>query len=813
MTNVTFLIVAAILIFLLALNSFIRKYIKQQGFEIKSMQKTLEDIKMALNRIEDKYAKITSSIVEKEPEVSIPIKAVFEEKTHFETVVESHAEDRKVEPVGQVFKNEPRPIVAPKEKYPKQIKKSFSERFPDLEKFIGENLINKIGIVILVMGLGFFVKYAIDKDWINEIGRVAIGILSAAGLLGLAHKLQKDYKSFSSVLVGGGLALLYFTITLAYHTKGYPFYEQQTITFLILTLITIFGVVLSIGYNRVEIAILAILGGFGAPLMVSNGSGNYIILFSYLMLLNIGMLVLSYYKKWRLVNIVSFACTMLLFASWLINELIAKNHAAFSGAIFFATGFYIIFFLMNIIYNLKHKISFKVGDISLILANTFIYFTFVMIMLSYISNGEYKGLFAILLGIFNFAFAFYIHTRKKEDTNLLFLLIGLVLTFVTLSIPLQLQGNYITLFWAVEGVLLLWLSQKSGFKVMKLASVLVTVLMLISLIMDWSINYDTLGFYDDGYVKQLGIIFNKIFITSIISGAALLGSFILLKREKERIAYFIPVRIYQPIILGLMFVVFYVVGLLEVNYQSYHYFIESSSKAIALFTFNSLFVLILLTVARKLNFRNFSIVVAAIATFFILVFLSALSNDFINSIYHFIDEPEVHSSILLAFRWVSIISVYVSGIFLLKLVNTLNASLKNTLYKFNVTFFVFTLVYLLSADLDAISLLISKNVDVVFQTQKLGYAVLWGISSFLLMIIGMKMKEKFVRILSLALFAITIIKLFVYDISNLSEGGKIIAFILLGVLLLIISFMYQKVRKLVIDNEMNDEAEKIISND
>ena len=64
----------------------------------------------------------------------------------------------------------------------------------------------------------------------------------------------------------------------------------------------------------------------------------------------------------------------------------------------------------------------------------------------------------------------------------------------------------------------------------------------------------------------------------------------------------------------------------------------------------------------------------------------------------------------------------------------------------------------------------------------------------------MKRKEKIIRILSLILFAITIVKLFVYDISNITEGGKIVAFILLGILLLIISFMYQKVKKLVVDD-------------
>ena len=78
-----------------------------------------------------------------------------------------------------------------------------------------------------------------------------------------------------------------------------------------------------------------------------------------------------------------------------------------------------------------------------------------------------------------------LYKNQKADRNLVFLLIGLVLTFLSLAAPVQLEGNYITLFWGAEGVLLLWLSQKSGIQLMRLASVIVNVLMVISLVMDW----------------------------------------------------------------------------------------------------------------------------------------------------------------------------------------------------------------------------------------------------------------------------------------------------------------------------------------
>ncbi len=380
-----FLIIIGVLIVLLSLNSVFRDYIRQYKDDFKNLQKSLDDIKLKLRDLEQKDINIVKEKVKLEPEiqkvketppVSQPItvdkeKVIYSESTLNKEEEEGNAKLLKQAELEKQRRNEKvQAAIAAKIALQKQQaqqvkveekepKKSFFDKYPDLEKFIGENLINKIGIVILILGLGFLVKYAIDKNWINEVGRVAIGILSAGALIGLAHKLRKDYKSFSSVLIGGGLALLYFTISLAFHTEGYPLYQQQATSFIILVVITIFAVFLAITYNRVEIAVLAIIGGFASPILLSNGSGNYIILFSYTMLLNVGMLVLSYFKKWRLVNIVAFILTVILFSLWLTSELFEENYTTFNGAILFATGFYIIFFLMNIIYNVKYNLKFK----------------------------------------------------------------------------------------------------------------------------------------------------------------------------------------------------------------------------------------------------------------------------------------------------------------------------------------------------------------------------------------------------------------------------------------------------------------------
>src|SRR5574343_603820 len=235
---------------------------------------------------------------------------------------------------------------------------SVKENNPDLEKFIGENLINKIGILILVLGISFFVKYAIDKDWINETARVGIGILAGSLVMGVAHKLRQNYKAFSSVMVAGAISIFYFTIAIAFH--DYHLFSQ-TVAFAIMVVITAFSTFVSVNYDRQELAVLSLIGGFAVPFMVSTGAGNYIVLFTYIAILNIGILGIAYYKKWNLVTILSFVFTNLLFSSWYYKELYADK-LPHQGALAFATLYYFVFSIVAVLNNVRRKGEFSTLD-------------------------------------------------------------------------------------------------------------------------------------------------------------------------------------------------------------------------------------------------------------------------------------------------------------------------------------------------------------------------------------------------------------------------------------------------------------------
>ncbi len=687
-------------------------------------------------------------------------------------------------------------------------KKSFIKRFfennPDMEKFIGENLINKIGIGILVLGISFFVKYAIDQNWIGEVGRVAIGILAGGILIGFAHYMRNSFRAFSSVLVGGGLSVLYFTIGIAFHE--YQLFSQ-TVAFIIMVFITGFAVLLSILYDRKELAALSVIGGFATPLIVSTGEGNYIILFTYLLILNCGMLVLAYFKKWNIVNILSYIFTIFLYGIWLVKKL-GNVDAPYIGGLSFGIAFYLVFLAMNILNNIKEQQKFSVWEIIILISNTMFFYFCGMASLHYVSEGMFQGIFTASMGIINFIVVATLYKREYIDKNLLYLLIGIVLTFVSLIAPIQLEGNYITMFWAIEAVLLLWFSQKSGLNIIKNSSIIVTLLMLISLIMDWENIYGDNYYYE---YNPLYIIFNQACITGIISIASLYGTRFLLKNETQPFNFKIfqyPIKIHTTIISIILTIITYITFLLELNYQLYNYIGVNYSKAIIIGTYNYLFILGIIVYAQRKSLKSISltaIIIACFGMFLYLVHYNIVTGNVLRE--YFFDEQGT----IVGF-WFHYISMLLMCGILFYGYKIISQQYKQTQQKIALWFIAFMIVLLASSEVLytilysqlAFSSLDLRETQLLYyetktQIVKVGFPIVWGLCAFIFMLFGMKKSNKTLRIISLTLFAITLVKLFVYDIRDISEGGKILAFVLLGVLLLVISFMYQKIKKYVFE--------------
>lgn len=684
----------------------------------------------------------------------------------------------------------------------------FKQRNPDLEKFVGENLINKIGILILVLGISYFVKFAIDKNWINEPARVGIGILAGSLVLFIAHKLRKKYAPFSSVLVAGAIAIFYFTIAIAFHE--YQLFGQE-VAFAIMVLITAFSCLISLSYNRMELAILSLIGGFLVPFMISTGSGNYLVLFTYIAILDIGILALAYFKKWHLVHILAFAFTTLLFGGWVLQEMsIESPH--YLGALIFAFIFYLIFIVTNIINNLRTKGSLSKTQLVMLTVNNFVFYGIGMLVLSNYKP-EFSGLFTTFLALLNLGYALLLYKKFGLDKIAVYLLIGLTLTFITLAVPVQFSGNNITMFWAVEAVLLMWLAQKSQIKSYRFAAVLVQFLMLVSLVMDWPGYFET--------EANLTLALNPIFIGGLFVVASFVGVGYLLRQETEKLLKFgltFHPKFYRNATGILAITTGYFVGLFEVAYQAITHVTFNDFLAIAI-GYHLLFTAVFCYILYRNRSQGKDKIINILAIFNIVLFafffskipFSEHQENVLNLTQnHIAYYLHILSLILIVYFW-----------YLVQNTNKKQKVFSAFNNQWTLWMAMFILVVIASTEvmlhsLHAMSFPTDPNLvnqelitSARYKIIKTGFPVLWGILAFVLLLIGIKKQMKQLRIIALSLLGLTIVKLFVYDISNVSETGKIIAFILLGVLILIISFVYQKIKLLVTDENKTPMDDKI----
>lgn len=229
----------------------------------------VSQLKKQLDEQETKLRHLQQQLDEKE--TIIKSTTIVEQPKKVEEAVAPQSEIvsfNKPEPPKRIFDE-----VPPRQKTKNNIDKHLNNGIT----FIRDNFLTIFGIVTLVLGIAYFVKYAIDQNWINETFRVLIGLVVGLSIIGIAHNIRKNYAIFSSILIGGGLTVLYFTLTIAF--REYQLLSQH-VTFTLLTLVTIFSIVMAMLYNRQVLAIFSILGGFTAPLMISTGESNYIFLFA-----------------------------------------------------------------------------------------------------------------------------------------------------------------------------------------------------------------------------------------------------------------------------------------------------------------------------------------------------------------------------------------------------------------------------------------------------------------------------------------------------------------------------------------------------
>jgi uncharacterized membrane protein len=737
------------------------------------------------------------------------------------------------EPVVQAEQTDVPPMVQPSVAQPPRVAQPRPqpyEREPstgffgiekaDWERFIGENLINKIGILILIIGVGIGAKYSIEHELISPLTRIILSYLVAVGLLGFGIKLKEKYEPYSAVLVGGAMAILYFITYIAF-----SFYAliPQVMAFVMMLLFTVFTVVAAMQYNRQIIAHIGLVGAYSVPFLLSTGSGNVAVLFAYMTVVNLGILFIAFKRDWKPLFYVAFGFTWLIFSAFIVDDY--KMSAHFYIALTFGTVFFLIFYTMFLAYKFAQKEQFKEGDTIVLLTNSFIFYGLSYTILNENATGaQLLGLFTLLNAVLHFAVSALIYQRKIADRSVFYLVSGLVLIFITIAIPVQLDGNFVTILWATEAALLFWIGRTKGVKVYENLSIPLMFLAFFGLLSDWIFNGS------DVYSGSFIPIFNANFLSAML----FLAAFVFIQYThtvtntaenslenspentpkgtvfSEMLRYFLPFVLLVvayfsfKIEISNYFTQLYHLSMVQIKESGAEYNSQvwnddlARFKTIWLFNYTFLFLMLLsffnIKKLKNYHFAYFNILLNSIVIlcFFILGFLTfgALRESYLS-------QSQAKYYNITSFN---LIIRYISYLFLGGLVYTIYQYIKQDF----VQPALFNLRKAFDIGLHAIILCVASSELInamtfveASQSDKLGLSILWGIYALLLIVLGIWKRKKHLRIAAIALFAITLIKLFLYDIAQMETIAKTIVFVSLGILLLIISFLYNKYKHLI----------------
>ena len=690
-------------------------------------------------------------------------------------------------------------------------------RQTNIEKTIGENLISKIGIAITIIGVAIGAKYSIDRDLISPLARILLGYGVGLGLYAIGFRLKRQYENYSAVLVSGAIAIGYFMTYLAY--SFYALIPQVT-AFAMMAGFTAFTVYTAIRYNKQVIANIGLVGAYAIPFLLSQGEGRAVILFSYITIINMGILLIAWKKYWKSVYYSSFLLTWLIFSLWFF----AKYDIAqpFGTAFLFLCIFFLVFYAIFLVYKLIQNENFVTEDIFLLLANSFLFYGLGYALLSKSSETTgFIGLFTLGNAFIHSVVSMIVYRKQLADKNLFYLVAGLVLIFITIAIPVQLDGNWVTLLWAGEAAILFWIGRSRNVRSYERLSYPLMILAFFSIVHDWFFT----GIGTAFLTPSLTPFFNVHFLSGLLFTVA----FVFINRTHR----LHPVTMesggtYKPdpaisflvqfILLAVLYVTFrqeialywdqlYDKSAVEIQPEGQEYAEQYRNeslmqmKQVWLMMYTMFFITTLAVVNDKMiRSQAIATVCLSLAVIVLAVFLTqGLSVlDHLREAYYSAnpsDRYPVHQSYI----YIRYVSFLFAGLLLFALYRFVqgfytafrrdNAEMVLDLLAYG------TLIWIASSEL-----VVWMDYFKSAQPDKLGLSILWGIFALLIIAIGMWKQKKYLRIAAIILFGATLVKLLFYDISHLNTIAKTIVFVSLGILLLIISFLYNKYKNRIFDD-------------
>ena len=323
----------------------------------------------------------------------------------------------------------------------------------------GGNTIAKVGVLILVVGLGLLAKYATEHSHLSpEVRLAGIGVVAIA-LLGVGWRLRLSRPGYGQVLQGGAVAVLYLTLFVAFR-----YYGVIAALPALVTMVAVAGLAaaLAVLQDAPALAVIGALGGFATPLIVSTGSDNADALFAYDVVLDAGIAAVAWSKTWRALNLIGFFATFSVGAAWGMDR---YRPEAFASSEAFLIAFFVLFIVIMLL-PARRLAADTPASAATTWVNSSLLFGLptVVFALQYglVKDSPYgAALSALVLAAVYVALASWM--RRRPQLGITFDgTLAVATVFLTLVVPFALDPRSTAGAWTLEGAGLVWIGFRQG---------------------------------------------------------------------------------------------------------------------------------------------------------------------------------------------------------------------------------------------------------------------------------------------------------------------------------------------------------------
>ncbi len=362
-----------------------------------------------------------------------------------------------------------RPTIAPRPPPVPQI--PFRDRLPEPVRNLiyGGNALVKTGVLILFLGLAFLLRYTAERVTVPiELRYAGVAVVGVV-LLGLGWLLRHKRRDYGLILQGMGVGVFYLTTLAAIKFHGLIPVEAG---FGFMLAVSLLGAALAILQKAPALAIIAALEGFATPVLTSTGGNHMVGLFTYLTILDIGIVLIAWFNAWRVLNVIGFVGTFTLASGW-ANQY--YSDAQYPTVQAFLIVFFLLFTAVGLLFARRTLIDAKLAeadslakqagaalaqvgrvDSALVFGTPLTAFSLQYLLMK---PWEFGAAFlALALSGFYLLLARIVFSKEKTGLALLaeaYAIVGVI--FGTLAIPLGLEGVWTGAAWAVEGAGMHWL--------------------------------------------------------------------------------------------------------------------------------------------------------------------------------------------------------------------------------------------------------------------------------------------------------------------------------------------------------------------